>query len=316
LQSISATFANGTANELLNTGILAVIETTAPELWLPPTVCDAFAAALNLTYHNASNRYALLTSTYNDLLELNPTFSLRIGASVSGGDTITIDLPYAAFDLQASYPIFAESTRYFPIRRAANDSQYTIGRVFLQEAYLSVDWERQMFNVSQAYFSAPMPDAEIITIEPKNDTDPLIPLPGPSGGGNGKKLSGGAIAGIVVGAVVFLILLAGLGWWFLRKKKQQQEDTQPEGEAALDEKKQRPDSEMPEAFVSEEERIERERTQAELEGRPVPPVAELAAPYLKVEASELQAGDRPRERRSRFSEMEGSTTIHELPSPG
>lgn len=80
------------------------------------------------------------------------------------GRTINIDLPHSTFDLQAGYPIFANSTNYFLIRRAANESQYVIGRAFLQEAYLSVDWERSYFNISQAVFAAPMPEPDIVTI--------------------------------------------------------------------------------------------------------------------------------------------------------
>jgi len=43
-------------------------------------------------------------------------------------------LPYAAFDLVADYPLVIDSSRYFPLMRAANESQYTLGRTFLQEA--------------------------------------------------------------------------------------------------------------------------------------------------------------------------------------
>ena len=47
-----------------------------------------------------------------------------------------IVLPYASFDLLASYPRVLNATKYFPLKRAANESQYTLGRTFLQEAYV------------------------------------------------------------------------------------------------------------------------------------------------------------------------------------
>jgi hypothetical protein len=42
----------------------------------------------------------------------------------------------SAFDLQAHWSIYPSTTNYFPLRRAANDTQYTLGKKFLQEAYV------------------------------------------------------------------------------------------------------------------------------------------------------------------------------------
>ncbi|KAG0648252.1 hypothetical protein D0Z07_5497, partial [Hyphodiscus hymeniophilus] len=81
----------------------------------------------------------------------------------TGGETISINLPYAAFDLQATYPIFPNATNYFPLRRAANQSQYTLGRTFLQEAYVIADYNRSTFSVSQSLFN-------------ENSTEKIIPI--------------------------------------------------------------------------------------------------------------------------------------------
>jgi hypothetical protein len=61
----------------------------------------------------------------------------QLGVTPKGGPSVDIVLPYAAFDLEASYPLVRHPTRYFPLKRAANDSQYTLGRAFLQEAYVN-----------------------------------------------------------------------------------------------------------------------------------------------------------------------------------
>jgi hypothetical protein len=68
---------------------------------------------------------------------MNPVLTFMLGNTVDGGQTVSIDLPYNAFDLQADYPIYPNATNYFPLRRASNDTQYTLGRVFLQEAYVN-----------------------------------------------------------------------------------------------------------------------------------------------------------------------------------
>jgi hypothetical protein len=67
-------------------------------------------------------------------MDLNPSITFKLGYEIYGGQSINIVLPYAAFNLQASYPIYSNATNYFPIRRASNDTQYVIGRTFLQEA--------------------------------------------------------------------------------------------------------------------------------------------------------------------------------------
>jgi hypothetical protein len=68
------------------------------------------------------------------LKSMNP--SITFSLSNTAGESLDIVLPYAAFDLTASFPALANgrTTNYFPLRRAANDTQYTLGRVFLQEA--------------------------------------------------------------------------------------------------------------------------------------------------------------------------------------
>jgi hypothetical protein len=221
LQSITATLANGTVTTLLKSGTLAFIDADVPELWLPISLCDAFASAFGLTYNRESDRYYLTDTAHASLLDAAPAFSFTIGTSKSGGKSIIIEIPYAAFDLQASYPIFATPTNYFPLRRAANASQITLGRAFLQEVYLSVDWERDVFNISQAVFSASMPEPDIITIDPKNKNDSLIPIAG-AVSGNSTKLSAGIIGGIVAGCLILLGFLGGCGLWFYLKKKNAQ----------------------------------------------------------------------------------------------
>jgi len=78
----------------------------------------------------------------------------------------------------------------------------------MQEIYLSVDSEREKFNISQAVFKSPMPDLDLVTILPKNGTSDLEP-PHPH---TGEKLPIGAITGIAVGIVILALCLLSLGW--------------------------------------------------------------------------------------------------------
>ncbi|KAH7399322.1 aspartic peptidase domain-containing protein [Pyrenochaeta sp. MPI-SDFR-AT-0127] len=306
LQSITATLSNGTVTTLLNRGILAVMNTDVPELWLPPSVCDTFASALGLTYHNESNRYALTEATHSQLQDLAPKFSFKIGTSVASGESIIIEIPYAAFDLQANYPIYTSPTNYFPLRRALNEGQYALGRAFLQEVYLTVDWERDIFNVSQAVFSAPPPEPDIVTIEPKNRT--LIPIPGPGGDSNNStKLGAGAIAGIVIGSILLVVLVVG-GWWFYRRRKVTKKYA-AEQEALPVEEKKDPREFAPEAMADKKTPVE--KTNLELEGRMV---EEMYAPHGESEVQQHTSGEKATRVASEAVEMESPQPIYELPS--
>lgn len=217
LQSITVTSGNGTITPLKD-GIVALIDPTVSELWLPPSVCDEIASVFGLTYHNASDRYVLTTTAHSALERMDPILHFKLGTSTSGGSTISIEIPYKAFDLEASYPIFSNPTKYFPLRRAANASQYALGRAFLQQTYLIVDWEHDTFNISQALFSAPMPEPNIITIPPKlspkqNADNPSSEIP-----------PMGAIIGIALGCF-FVLLGAVLGYWLWRRKRTRQKTT-------------------------------------------------------------------------------------------
>lgn len=192
-------------------GFFAVIDSTVPEIWMPRSVCDAFADALGLIYDNNTDLYVVNDTIHSQLQDNNPTFTFKLGdKAFFNANGTNIILPYAAFDLQASWPIYNNPTNYFPIRRAANESQQTIGRALLQEAYLIVDYERRNFSINQATFSDPMPSSQIVTIHS---------LKSSNGGSSGSSLSGGAIAGIVIGAIAGVVLIALAAWLLFRRRR-------------------------------------------------------------------------------------------------
>lgn len=131
-----------------------------------------------------------------------------------------IVIPYLSFDLQATFPLINNSSWYFPLKRAANDSQNTLGRAFLQESYLIVDWERNNFSVSQCVFQDPNPQ-HLIAIPPVANTDTPV---APQGG----SLSTGAIVAIAV-AVVFVtlaLLAVALAILFVKRRNKKRRDSE------------------------------------------------------------------------------------------
>jgi hypothetical protein len=130
---------SSTTTTLMSSSISMYIDSTVPYIYLPTAICDNFAAAFGLQYNSTSELYLINSTMHTALLSMNPNITFTLANT--GGQTLDIVFPYAAFDLTASYPVLpsdSNSTTYFPIKRADNDTQFTLGRVFLQEAYVSL----------------------------------------------------------------------------------------------------------------------------------------------------------------------------------
>jgi hypothetical protein len=112
---------------LLSASILVYIDSTLPYLYLPLDVCNSFGEAFDLVWNSTDELYFFNNPSSAGA---NLTFTL----SNNAGDTVNIYLPFDAFNLTASAPLLDSSRQYLPLKRAANDTQYTLGRTFLQEA--------------------------------------------------------------------------------------------------------------------------------------------------------------------------------------
>jgi len=77
-----------------------VIDSSTPFLWLPASVCDKFAAALNLTYNDTLQLYFYNEniSSPDTLSSWNLTFTFSLGGAMDSAADLEILLPYGAFD--------------------------------------------------------------------------------------------------------------------------------------------------------------------------------------------------------------------------
>jgi hypothetical protein len=200
---------------LLASGIDIFLDSMVTQMWLPVEVCQQFEQAFNLTWNATAALYTLDKSTHSALLAKNPSFTFTIAnGSNSEDSTVDIVFSYAAFDLNISQPYVDTEQRYFPLKQAQNSSQYVLGRVFLQEAYIIADYNRQKFSVSQALFPSTNVQQNIVAIHTPGYKPDMI----------AKGLSSGAIAGIVIAAVSILVLVAGAIFWFRRRSSRQKND--------------------------------------------------------------------------------------------
>ncbi|KAF2130985.1 acid protease [Dothidotthia symphoricarpi CBS 119687] len=209
VQSIMAMNTLRGAFSLTSSAHISVLDSTIPHLWLPRAICDQFEAAFGLTYDATTDFYLVNDSIHDRLLAKNPTVTIKLANSLKHTATqyTNIQLPYAAFDLQATYPHYQNATNYFPIRRAANTTQYALGRTLLQEAYLIVDYERANFTLAQAIFPDPLPAARIIAITPPTRSGSRKPGP-----------STGTIAGIAIGSTALVALILALTILYCKRR--------------------------------------------------------------------------------------------------
>lgn len=206
LQTIQATNTFRGIMSLLPFGVLTFIDSTVPEIWLPGPACELFEAAFGLQFDESTQRYLVNETVHANLTTMNPVLTFKLGNDIESSETLVIDLPYKAFDLQASWPIYNTSTYYFPLRRADNESQYTLGRTFLQESYVVADYERGNFSVSQAVFQENNPQNIVAIYPPFTKT-------------NKAGLSKSTMITIIVVIIVVAMLFGSISYILFRKWK-------------------------------------------------------------------------------------------------
>ncbi|KAL7951986.1 acid protease [Trichoderma barbatum] len=293
VQSIS-TNASAEDTVLQSSQISMFIDSSIAEIYLPLDACHAFEKAFGLKYNSSLGMYLVSDSLHSKLTADNPSVTFTITTAITGGSTFDITFPYASFDLQAKPPLVKTASRYFPLKRAANETQYVLGRTFLQEAYLIVDYERGNFSLHPRVWNASA-ESNIVTILPLGAkvSTPTVE--------SNHSLGGGAIAGIVIGVciVIAAVAVAILRYLVLSRRK---------NAAAGSTETDAPAMTVPEilADVSPEPRTSATLSPGalrELEGD------DSAKPTPEIEGSTVV-------RRSPMSELESSATpMAELASP-
>lgn len=215
---------------------LYTIDSSTPYLWLPESVCLQFEKALGITYDEDVQLYTFGNNLlqHQNLVDSNLTFDFVIADGIGSSQMVSLSLPYMAFDLQLTYPFpglnatqNSPAKNYFPLRKAANETQYTIGRCFLQETYLLVDYDRSNFSVYQATFPTDS-KLDLVHIAMPQNTDNKTTA-NATGASKNDGISKGALAGIAVGAcAVVAALVIGALWVFFRRRNQRPVDAEKE----------------------------------------------------------------------------------------
>ncbi|KAL9589191.1 MAG: hypothetical protein Q9203_002019 [Teloschistes exilis] len=216
--SINASQTLGGAMDLLSKNITALVTSDLPYLALPDTVCKQFETAFGLIWDSSRELYLVNDTVHGQLRTLNPSIVFSFGQSTA--QSVNITVPYQAFDLQVTQPIAENGTNYFPLRRSANATQYTLGRAFLQEAYVRVDYDQSTFSLSQAQFNN---QSDIVTVDHARGGSATNTPTAQTGRAH---LSHGAIAGIAIGSSLAVVLFLSLIFFLLRRfRRRRQAET-------------------------------------------------------------------------------------------
>ena len=182
-------------------GISIMIDSTVSQLWLPQDACDTLEAMFGLTNDADTGLYLVNDTMHTTMSNLAPEITFTVASNSSSNSTTNIVFPWSALEMNMGAPLFNTSTRYFPMRRAANETQYTLGRAFLQEGYIIVDWERRNFTLGHSIHPTAGSSPNIVPILSLDDE---VTQPHHASG-----LSVGVIAGIVVAvATIVAVMLA------------------------------------------------------------------------------------------------------------
>ncbi|KAF2089158.1 acid protease, partial [Saccharata proteae CBS 121410] len=214
VQSVST---NLTDTPLMSTANYWYIDSLVASMWFPEDVCTAFEDAFGIVWDSENSIYLINDTQHETLTNQNPSLTFTISANTTGA-SVNITMPYSSLALNASYPVYPNSTRYFPLKRAVNDTQYTLGRAFLQNAYVITDYDRSNFSVHQALFPDSSVSQNLVSIIAPGDETTSTNGTTSTSSDSSSSLSGGAIAGIVIGALCALALLA-LAFFLVHRRK-------------------------------------------------------------------------------------------------
>ena len=223
LQRITATESNGSTSSLLSSPHWTFIDSTIPYIYLPLAACRLFENVFGLTWNETYGMYLIDDELHQELSTRDPIITFEIANSLTGGPKVEIALPYLAFYLPY-LPFFdTPSLRYFPIQRADNDTQLTLGRAFLQEAYVTAEYQHRNFSVSPCRFEEDtgqdirpiLPPGSRLSVDP----EPSSTEPASNRNGRTLQLNREKLIGLLVGAMVGFFLLTVTAYLLLKNRR-------------------------------------------------------------------------------------------------
>lgn len=224
-------------------GVPIQVSARDPGMYLPKGACNKISRNLPVHWRDDIGYYVWNTtdSNYGNVT----TSPAWIGFTFLDRDnkSITIKVLFALLNLKLEQPIVKETTHYFPCHEVDTTTTptYSLGRAFLQGAYLAYNYETNSTYLAQAVGPA-VPSSTLYPfpgVDKRYEQDNYgnflwaddsaflgswdstwTPLPYPDGFApvHKRRLSKRIIAGIAVGSVAVVTVVLG-GFWLLWRRR-------------------------------------------------------------------------------------------------
>ncbi|KAI6091285.1 acid protease [Hypoxylon rubiginosum] len=148
-ESLGGLLASG--NSTINSGGVQVsVDGCSPYLTLPKSTCDAIAKQLPVTYNEDLGLYFWNTddAKYSQIVS-SPSILEFVFIGDSNTQNVSISVPFRHLNLTLSAPLVDDPTPYFPCYTGPA-KQFTLGRAFLQDAFVGANWGTKSWWLAQA----------------------------------------------------------------------------------------------------------------------------------------------------------------------
>lgn len=136
----------GEKNSSMPDSLAVALNPAGPYLVLPASTCAAIAKDLPMTF---DDRYGLYLWNVEDpqysKIVTSPSYLSFIFRGSGISTNLTINVPFQLLNLTLEAPLVQKSASYFPCSPSQSingGSQYSLGRAFLQAAFVGVDWNQ------------------------------------------------------------------------------------------------------------------------------------------------------------------------------
>jgi hypothetical protein len=159
-------------NSSISSGLKVTVDGCSPYLTFPKSTCDNIADNLPVNFDQDLGLY--LWDTKSDKYEelINSATALTFSfISASNTDPIKIRVPFMHLNLTLSEPIVDNPVPYFPCH-VNNNGRYTLGRAFLQDAFIGANWhpDANTWWLAQAPGPRVQATSNVVSIETKEKT--------------------------------------------------------------------------------------------------------------------------------------------------
>lgn len=149
-------------------GIKVSVDGCSPYLTLPQSTCDAIADHLPVKYNPNLGLYIWQQddAKYTQIVSSASTLDFTFLAG-SNTQNVTISVPFRHLNLTLTEPLVDIDQQYFPCY--TGPGAYTLGRAFLQDAFVGANWDSKTWWLAQAP-GPNIPNAQVITLA-ESDTE-------------------------------------------------------------------------------------------------------------------------------------------------